>query len=342
MATQAPPKPGSAPQPEADDPLILPPPPEEEFWDRYNKRLEFPLSAVAAVLAHVLVGAIIIFVLGRMAREDDRSGVPVVLMDGGEDDSGMGSAGSGGEQDPLAIGQSDFKESLKILPDVNALPQVTEDLKKVVDLDDPNSNVGVSPQNAAAYTAVDDTLKKKLLGIGSQKGDGQNQGKGFEGTKGTGPGGSGADSTRARSLRWVMRFRTKSGADYVEQLAAMKAIILVPLPPDNKQCLIVKDLRNPSINRMATDDDLKELARQVKFSDTRPDSVRNVCEVLGIKSEGVKSFWAFFPKGLEDELARKETGFRGRQADAIDETVFSVRIRGDAFEIVVVEQTPKK
>ena len=33
------------------DPTQLPEgPPEEEFWDRYNKRLEFPLSTIATVL----------------------------------------------------------------------------------------------------------------------------------------------------------------------------------------------------------------------------------------------------------------------------------------------------
>ena len=50
-------------------------------------------------------------------------------------------------------------------------------------------------------------------------------------------------------------------------------------------------------------------------SDTRPDSVRGVCEVLGVKEPNVKSFWAFFPKGLEDELDRKEKGYRNRRPE---------------------------
>ena len=48
-------------------------PPEEVFWEKYNKRLEFPLSTVSAVLVHVLIGAVIVFgIFHLMDREADR------------------------------------------------------------------------------------------------------------------------------------------------------------------------------------------------------------------------------------------------------------------------------
>jgi hypothetical protein len=121
----------------------------------------------------------------------------------------------------------------------------------------------------------------------------------------------------------------------------MGAILLIPLPPDNKDCLYVGDLKNPRAHRPATDDDLKRMANQIKFSDTRPDSVRGVCETVGAPN-GVRSFWAFFPRGFEDELARKETGYRNRRAEDIDETVFRVIPRGGGYDIVVDDQTVKR
>jgi hypothetical protein len=181
-----------------------------------------------------------------------------------------------------------------------------------------------------AYRELSEALRRRLLG-----------GLGAGDQKRSGPGGSEADSTRARSLRWVLRFTTTDGEDYVEQLAKMGAVILVPLPPENRECLIVPNLRKPGDRRMATDDDLMRLAGQVRFSDSRPDSVRAVLKVLGVE-QPARTFWAFFPRGLEDELARKEVGYRNRRPENIAETVFHVRIRNGTVVIEAVDQTPKK
>lgn len=341
MSTTAPSKSGPSPRPQ---PGPLPEaPPEETFWERYNRRLEFPLSTVSAVLIHVLVGAVILFGLFRlMNTETDRSSVPVKLVDvaNGPDDVGLGSPGSGGQPDPLAKGDADpWKKANPNLPSPEALPQVKEEIKKL--FDDPNSPLPISDTNAAAYTLLDDALKRKINGIGAHKGEGNQPGEGADGSKGSGKGGVGPNSTRARSLRWVLRFRTASGDDYVAQLAAMGAVVLVPIPPANDKCVYFTDLKNPSKQKIATDDDLKQLSDQIKFSDTRPDSVRAVCDVLGVR-EPAKSFWAFFPKGLEGDLAQKETGYRNRRPEDIEETVFRVIVRGGSYEIVVDDQTAKR
>ena len=330
---------------ELPDPTQIPDgPPEEEFWDRYNKRLEFPLSSVTAILLHVAVAGFLVATFTYFMKKEDRSSVPVSLVPdmGGLDDEGTGSAGSGGIEDPLKEGKTmSLEEQLKVLPDPSQLPVVIQNLKDTLKYDN-EGDIPVSDFNAPAYAAVDKTLRDKLLGIGAKKGAGSGAGSGNDGSKGTGPGGTGANSTRARSLRWVMRFKTSGGEDYLAQLADMKAVILVPLPSTgNKNCMYFTDLRNPSQKHMATDADLRSLTGQIKFSDTRPASVRGVCDALYVK-EDATSFWAFFPKGLEQELSRKETGYRNRRAEDIEETIFRVISRGGSYELVVDDQTPKK
>jgi hypothetical protein len=320
-------------------------PPEEEFWEKYNGRLEFPLGAVGSVFLHVIVFALAVFVLvGLMGGDEDRSNPPLQLMQvGGLDDFGEGSAGSGGQPDPDRVADVDpFKAAEKAFATPQALADAKENIKQLV-LDDPTGKLPISAPNVAAYSQLDDTIRKKLLGAGARKGEGNQPGKGFDGTPGSGPGGTGADSTRARGLRWVLRFRIVGGRDYVDQLRAMGAEILVPLPPDNKNCIIVRDLANPQ-PAVASDADLNRLAGKIQFSDNRPMPVREVLEVIGVQASGAqpKAFWAFFPKDVEEQLAHKEKGYRNRRAEDIEETVFRVTVRGGAFELVVEDQVAKK
>ena len=344
------PKPGPNPKDraaladETDEVAVAGPPEEEEFWDRYNKRLEFPLAAVATVFLHVVVFAVLVYILvGLMGDGADRSGPPLKLMQvGGIDDAGDGSAGSGGTADPDVVRDVDpFKAAQANLPTPQALSEAKESIQKIV-LDD-NGKMPIASSNAAAYSQLDESIRQKLLGVGGRKGEGNQAGSGADGTAGTGPGGTGADSTRARGLRWVLRFRVAGGKDYVEQLQAMGAEVLIPLPPDDKKCVIIRDLGNPGAQAVASDTDLKRLAGKIQFSDNRRDQVRDVLATLGVKSPGQpKAFWAFFPKGLEDELARKETSFRNRRAEDIEETIFRVTIRDGKHFIAVDDQVVKK
>lgn len=322
---------------------VVGPPEETDIWERYNKRMEFPLATVAAVFLHVVVGAILIYVLvGLMDSGEDRSNPKLQLLSvGGMDDAGEGSAGSGGKENPDIIKDVDPFQGVKdVLPTPEALADAKAEISKI--LPDATGNLPIAAPNVAAYSQLDDAVRNKLLGVGSQKGQGNGAGRGEDGSQGAGPGGTGSDSTRARGLRWVLRFRVASGKDYLDQLKAMKAEILIPLPPDGKQCAIFDNLNSPQ-KRIASDADLKRLAGKIQFSDARKDQVRDVAAALGVETTPPpKTFWAFFPKELEDELARKETGYRNRRSEDIEETIFRVVVRGGNFELVVDEQRVKK
>jgi hypothetical protein len=54
------------------------------------------------------------------------------------------------------------------------------------------------------------------------------------------------------------------------------------------------------------------------------------------------TFWAFFPKELEEELARLERNYRNRRSEDIEETIFRVTVRGGRPEVVVAEQRLKR
>ncbi len=322
-------------------PVVIEGPPEEEFWDRYNRRLEFPLAAVAAVFLHVVVGAVLVYVLVGLMGGEKNDGPKVELMAvGGMDDEGDGSAGSGGQPNPDLIRDvSPLTAAKEALPTTMSIEEAKENIQKIV-LEDPNGKLPIAAPNAAAYSQLDDSLKKKLLGIGGQKGEGNQAGKGNSGEAGTGPGGTGADSTRARGLRWVLRFQVANGRDYLAQLQAMGAEILVPIP-GGSDSILIRDVSNPSAQRKATDADLRSLANKIQFSDTRRDAVQGVAGALGLDFTP-KTFFAFFPKSMEQELATKETGYRNRRAEDIEETVFRVTIRGGSYTLVVDEQIAKK
>lgn len=327
MATPTTPQSDQAPPP-ADDELVIPPPPEEEFWEKFNKRLEFPLGAVGAVLCHVLIGAGLIYVLAVLiGNREDRSGVPLVLVDaGGLDDVGDGSEGSGGQDEPLLTNNNDPFAPKETSPLITDLPDPM-DVKNIPKLDDPGASV---PPPAGSKTP-----RKTEQGQGNEKG------RGYDGTKGKGPGGSGADSTRARNQRWTIRFKVSDARDYLDQMKSMNAEILVPIPGQEGQFWYFSDLGNPSSKRMASDADKSKLAGQVKFCDNRAQSVEDVARALGLDFKP-KEFWAFFPKELEEEMDRKERGYRNRQPEQIERTFFRVVIRGGGYDLAVDDQVVRR
>lgn len=289
--------------------------PDEDLWDRYNKRMEFPLATVAAVFLHVVVGATLIYVLVGLMTPPENPDPPIKMVAvNGMDDSGEGSPGAGTQDADLNRNTDPFST-----PDVTA-PETPAD---------PKEN---NPSTALAPGAIPLPKKSSLGG-----------GKSNDGPPGSGVGGTGSDSTRARGLRWVLRFRVASGKDYIEQLKAMGASIAVPLPPDDNNFLFFEDLGNPQQRAVSKGDLNKFVSGRLQFSDSRQSQVREVCAVLGVNAPSLpKYFSAYFPKSMEEELARKEKSYRNRHSDDIEETIFIVTVRGGTYELVVFEQKVKK
>lgn len=315
-------------------------PPEEDFDDKYNKHLEFPISIVAAILIHVLIGALLVFALMALISSEDKSGLPVKLVNlEGLDDGGEGSSGSGGIDDPAFKSDGDPLDALKdILPDPTKLPDIKEKMKESLKYQDPTGNMPISDANAAAYASLDKSVRDKLLG--ARQGAGPGKGKGYDGSEGKGPGGTGADSTLGRNMRYVLRFKVNGGRDYLDQLRTMGAELLIPEPSSDK-CTIVSDLNNPTNVRIASDSDMARMGDKLRFSDSRPGVVREIAQTLGL-SFTPKSIWAVFPKEFEEDLAKKETAYRNRRADDIEETVFQVKYRPGSYQVEVAEQKIKR
>src|SRR5262249_12724551 len=130
-----------------------PHPPEEAFWERYNERAEFPLSTVLSVLLHVAVGVIIVFGLFRlMNRGEDRTpvGVRVIDVNGGNDLTGSGMAGSGGSETPLfeRENQQPLKATIDALPSPTMITEIKENLRKEFQRFDPSSNLAITDEAA--------------------------------------------------------------------------------------------------------------------------------------------------------------------------------------------------
>src|SRR5262249_11428574 len=126
--------------------------PQEEFWGRYNKRFEFPLSTIAAVLIHLGVVALLMLILVHLMNGSHQNGgVPILTAPGrGWEDGGEGRAEDGGEHEPRKEKSGDpWESSLDPLPDPEKLPEVKDNLRKLIE--DETGAMPISSANVGAY-----------------------------------------------------------------------------------------------------------------------------------------------------------------------------------------------
>ena len=242
-------------------------------------------------------------------RTDDTPPLKLVAV-GGLDDAGDGSAGSGGVDDPIFTKDSSpFSNDKNILPTPEAIKDAKENIQKYV-VNDPTANLAISPAQRRG-SSVNWT---KLCGRSCSTAARRRVAASRQARETTTPlalGRAAAATTPRRSARCagLLRFRVASGRDYLDQLRAMNAQILVPLPPNDNGLFVLPRLeQHRGCSGRRPDADFKDLAGKIKFSDTRRDAVQGVAGALGLDVRP-KTFWAFFPKDLEVTLARLETGF---------------------------------
>jgi hypothetical protein len=277
-------------------------PPDEKFWHKYSPHYEFPLSSIGSIAMHIgflLLFILLLWLLSGLTFSDTKP-VPMREMTVSGEGDGTGRAGSEGS--PLEE-KSDPRSETK--------PQ------------------RLIPQ--AELPGIDLTPRKSTGGTG----DGPESGKGNTGVPGTGSNEKGdATSSGNRSKRWELIFRTQDGRDYVAQLAAMEATLVIPLPTEWNT---YRAYRNLHQDRPAGMPFNREDLPGLYFVDD-VDAPR-VADALGLDYSPPR-FIAFFPKHIEEQLAAKERAYRGRREDQIASTKFKILMRDGKPTITVVDQEP--
>ncbi len=319
--------------------VLTPAPPDEKFWRKYSREFEFPISLLSSLfLMSLAFGLLALFLILAVGPPREKRLPPMMMVDGGTGDSGEGmiNAGGGPGDDKKAEATTPTPE-LAQTPD--ATPTALPDLKQQpTEAPSVESNSESSTATPDSFARLEEALQARL-----KEDNGKNGVRGpGDGTNGTNKGesGTGADATRARSLRWSMKFITSSGRDYLDQLNAMGAVVMVGVPPDKKQLMIFRDLKNPRPGTMATESDLARFSGQVQFYDTKRDSARDVGAALGLDFVP-DSFWAIFPRGIEDEMARLERQHQNLRPEQIVQTRFKVEVSNGKYKLSVFEQVRK-
>jgi hypothetical protein len=298
---------------------------EQPFWERYNRQLEFPISVAIAAL--VLSATIALYYAISNFGPADKAAMPLNFA-GGDDDEGDGSPGDGGSQDQVVGKPLTAAEREQLMQELKL--NEPKDLAEKLDI---GGDIEIPENEQIALAQLSEDLRKKLLGAKSGSGNGTSGG---DPLSGKGPGGFGASSTYARALRWILRFDTSSGDDYVAQMSGIGGVVMVPVPPDNKSFLIFKNPRSGQ-SAPATDDDIQKYTKLIQFAEVRKDSVESVSKALKLTFTP-RSFFAYFPRELEEKLAALEKNYGNKPPEQIRSTAFKVIVRGGNYEFIVVEQ----
>jgi hypothetical protein len=330
MSTSSPPPASKAPP----GPLA---PPEEQFWERYSPHYEFPLSSVGSVALHIAALVLFLGALWLLSRMTllDTTPVPMRAVSvAGEGDAAEGSGAGGHKTEDVT---PDVPQERPI-PDAR-LNEVKEDIKEFLPKV-PSAEEGLRPEDLPAVrdlAKLSDDLRRKLLQGSGNKGAGGAGGTGTAGVEGKGSGTQGDPASSAsRAVRWELVFRTESGKDYVAQLAAMKATLVIPNPPDWKSSKAYRDL---GAGRVVGEEFSRDQLPGLYFVDEDAGSAGKVAGAIGLDFSP-PLFIAFFPKEIEEELAAKERAFRGRKEGEIFSTKFKVLVRDGKPSITVTEQSP--
>jgi hypothetical protein len=318
-------------------------PPEETFWQRYSPHYEFPLSNIASIAVHVLALLGVIYLTTKLIKKPDVPTVPVKGIKIGSGDRGgiVGGPGGGSDSSKREAQDDEPQDKPRDIPEVELNQRVDKIQALIPDVKfDPAAlqKIAQSPNFQGLERLNEDSrrrLAEKLAGKSGTGGSGDATGDGSNKGPGKGPGD--ATTSGSRSMRWTIIFKTNSGKDYLKQLGAFKAKLLIPEPPKFKTNRFFDDISQPNEGKPLKGQDLPGM----EFTDGDAASASKVARALGLDYDP-PYFTAFFPKEVEDELAAKERSYRNRREDQIFSTTFRVIERNGDFVITVTDQQVSK
>lgn len=322
----------------------------QRFWRRYSPHGELPVSTAASISFHAFV--ILVFALGLASFANRNSRPPAVdcvAISGGEGDSaapGFGDdglpsgagAGTGGDSGPTLM-QTTPDSNDAPLPTTGATSldtDVAPERAEEADLGPirPVTGTDIANRAAAALQQIKEQQAKTLGGGGGGGGPGgTGRGSGGDGTGGGGKGGAGGNAKSgraARQSRWVLRFNTRSAADYLAQMAGLGAAIA--FPADGGKLLYLDLAKDPPARSTR---DISEITR-ICWYDEDPSSVRRVTEHLRLPSSS--TLLTYLPQQLEERLLKLELAYRGLAEERIKSTQFEVVRTGGGYDVQVVSQ----
>ncbi len=150
-----------------------------------------------------------------------------------------------------------------------------------------------------------------------------------------------AAQRKAEQGRWVLRFKIKDGDDYLNQLTALGAEIIILSSDSEGEVLLYKDLVT-SKEKKLTQENMMLLSKRFPMTDRRKDMLELLCKSLGLEGKSAKVLAAYFPEKLEQEMSRKELNYDGARVENIELTTFRVWYKEGKYEITVLQQKLKK
>ena len=313
------------------DPVAMPYefcPESRPFFKKYNDRLEIPISlAASALIVTVLAFAGSILFYRFMSGSSAKPPLAITAVYGDADFGEGQHAATSGDQ---AVAPTAPPQSNEPLPSLSlpTIPQADAPFAA-----DTRSDLALPELRSSPFDELQENLQKK-----SEKSDGKT-----DGYPKTGPGDD-PNNARSRSMRWVMRFNVQDGEDYLNQLALMKAVIMIPIPKDEKSFLVFTEFGNgklPKPNRKATAKEIERESAKMRFCDVTERANQDIGKSLGL-SITPKCFFVFFPSELEKKRAKAEEDYKGRKANEIAETIYRITVKDGTIEFKVIEQTLKQ
>jgi hypothetical protein len=304
------------------------PPPEEQFWQRYSPHGEAPLSGAGSLTLHALIfGGLVLwflYILPTFAGAKHNIQFEPVHLGakvggGGEKPAGVEAGPGVGAPREAAEVKGPAERVPQVVPEPPAPPEPPARPDIEFNKDKPR------PIHLDNIHRLDEQADKITFPA-------RGPGKGTGGPGRGGPGGPGPRTGQVkqsprveRMNRWVLRFNTSSGADYVAQLRGLGAILAVPTQevPDDPRYRLIRDLR-PGAKLL--DEDLSKINR-IYWKDEKPESVREVMNYLGLRMTP-SHFVAFMPVELEQKLFEMEARYLKRHHPrATEDDILITRFR---------------